>query len=117
MVQETGGGILFEKAEIRRLADAISTLWKIRPPGTTGPQRCAGRPSISGSEDGARAVLKRVQEKAAVAQLRSRQRISAPRGSDSILSGISLSLNRGDAASIVGPSGSGKARSVHFGRA
>jgi lipoprotein-releasing system ATP-binding protein len=38
----------------------------------------------------------------------------APRGSIPILSGVSLSLNRGDAASIVGPSGSGKSTLLYI---
>jgi lipoprotein-releasing system ATP-binding protein len=38
----------------------------------------------------------------------------APRGAISILSGVSLSLNRGDAASIVGPSGSGKSTLLYI---
>ncbi len=38
----------------------------------------------------------------------------APRGSIAILSGVSLSLNRGDAASIVGPSGSGKSTLLYI---
>ena len=38
----------------------------------------------------------------------------APRGSISILSGVSLTLNRGDAASIVGPSGSGKSTLLYI---
>jgi lipoprotein-releasing system ATP-binding protein len=38
----------------------------------------------------------------------------APRGSIPILSGISLSLNRGDAVSIVGPSGSGKSTLLYI---
>lgn len=38
----------------------------------------------------------------------------APRGSIPILSGISFSLNRGDAASIVGPSGSGKSTLLYI---
>ena len=38
----------------------------------------------------------------------------APRGSIAILSGVSLSLNRGEAASIVGPSGSGKSTLLYI---
>jgi lipoprotein-releasing system ATP-binding protein len=38
----------------------------------------------------------------------------APHGSIPILSGVSLSLNRGDAASIVGPSGSGKSTLLYI---
>lgn len=38
----------------------------------------------------------------------------APHGSLPILSGVSLTLNRGDAASIVGPSGSGKSTLLYI---
>lgn len=39
---------------------------------------------------------------------------SAPRGTLPVLSGVSLSLSRGDAVSIVGPSGSGKSTLLHI---
>ena len=39
---------------------------------------------------------------------------ATPRGSLPVLSGVSLSLSRGDAVSIVGPSGSGKSTLLHI---
>ena len=39
---------------------------------------------------------------------------STPRGPIPILSGVSLSLDRGDAASIMGPSGSGKSTLLYI---
>ena len=119
IVRKTGGGMLVEPDSTGSLAEGILSLWKDRALAESlagaAPQAFASitaspawRPARSMFTPGSppRASMLEVSNIA--------KEYPTPRGPLTILSGVTLSLQRGDSAAIMGPSGSGKSTLLYI---
>jgi len=120
IIEKTGGGLLVEPDDPDKLAEGLFSLWQDRKAAENLGQRAyegvRAHYSVVGSADRLLAVyedLRKPQAKSLeVANLS--KHYATPRGKLTVLSEVSLSLAPGDAAAIVGPSGSGKSSLLYI---
>ena len=120
IVAKTGGGLLVEPDDPEKLADGLYTLWRDRNAAETLGQRAfqgvRAHYTVARSADRLLGVYDNVLQPQAksleVSNLS--KHYATPRGKLSILSEVSLLLAPGDAAAIVGPSGSGKSSLLYI---
>ena len=134
IIAATGGGLLVEPDDSADLARGILELQ--RDPERTAVLGRRGREGVRAHYDARRMVAATLQSYERLASPKPGRRpaesggsprrrgglqvrdlgkdYATPRGTLPVLSGVSLSLSRGDAVSIVGPSGSGKSTLLHI---
>ena len=119
ILERTGGGVMVEPGDAASLADGIYGLWKnpglAAELGRRAPRAFAG---ISAPRRWRRARSKRSRPSPPHRPMLEISNVTkqypTPRGPLTVLSGVSLGLNRGEAAAIMGPSGSGKSTLLYI---
>jgi len=115
ILEKTGGGILVEPDDPASLADGIFSLWKDRELLAELGRRAAlgvrehytaAQMAAGPSRSTARSPMLEISHLA--------KEYPTPRGPLPVLSDITLSLQRGQAAAIMGPSGAGKSTLLYI---
>ena len=120
ILERTGGGVMVEPGDAASLADGIYGLWKnpelAAELGRRGAEGVRGHlQRLANGRAGARSIPGHRQPHRPMLEISNvTKQYPAPRGPLTVLSGVSLALNRGEAAAIMGPSGAGKSTLLYI---
>ena len=119
IVEKTGGGVLVPPDDIKALVDALYDLWqdpaRRERLGRAGFDGVREHYSITRSTDRLMAVYDSLVARSVASRVTDLSKeYPTPRGALRVLSGVSFEMAPGDAAAIMGPSGSGKSSLLYI---